>query len=308
MDLIKDVAEPSRREILLALKSGPKCVSELIELTKLKQPNISNHLSKLRAKGVVTHSKIGRNVYYALAGAEIEEALVSLTQTVAVQEAAPVDLDEVAILYAKNAISGNENGCSKIIDQYIRQNVSLLQIYQGILAKSMELIGQWYEVKAIDVGQEHLASAITERMMARVVHYAPPVRTSNQMALIGCVAGNQHSIGARMVSDFVRLAGWRTVFLGANTPNDAFLTAIQAHHPQLVMISVSFSDDREIACELLQLLDSYRGGDFNYRIVLGGRQALTNPDVFLRAGADYTCGNLDEFAQVILPQLDRSTL
>src|SRR5579862_7672418 len=61
------LAEPSRRALLENLRFGRKSVTELVTATNLKQPNVSNHLAKMRQQGIVRAERIGRQVYYSLA-------------------------------------------------------------------------------------------------------------------------------------------------------------------------------------------------------------------------------------------------
>lgn len=304
--LLKEIAEQSKRQILVELRSGPKSVTEIVEVTGMKQPNVSNHLAKLRLKGIVKASKIGRQVFYSLASPEVEATLVGFLEREDDDGVgSSLNFDDLAKQYARAAVAGNEAACSRIVDQLLRHNVPLVRIYQQVLAESMHYVGKWYEVAAIDVGQEHLASAITERMMARVVHYAPPTRINSKTALIGCVAGNWHAIGARMISDFMRLSGWRAVFLGANTPQDSFLSAIKEHEPQVVLASIAFDEDRPTAMALIRALkDVKEEGRGEFLIGVGGRQASIDPEHFIRSGADFTAANLMVFAEEVLPRIE----
>jgi len=300
--IIKEMAEPSKRQILLELRTGPKSVNELVDLTGLKQPNVSNHLSKLRTKGLIKAMKIGRQVFYSLANPEVEAALVGLIDRPNEDPVQKIDLDIITKQYARAAVNGDEQACTKFIDQLIRNGTPLISIYQNVLAEAMGFVGKWYEVEAIDIGQEHLASAITERMMARVVHYAPPVRSADRIAVTGCVAGNQHTIGARMISDFMRLSGWRVLYLGANTPLESFLSMIKEHKPSLVLLSVAFTSDRQ---EVIRALTEFGQLDNRktFKVGIGGGQVRHEPEVFLKAGADFTAPNLSVFAEEILPKI-----
>ena len=49
-------------------------VTELIEETKLSQSNISQHLSIMKAKGIVISNRKGKNIYYKLANPKIIKA------------------------------------------------------------------------------------------------------------------------------------------------------------------------------------------------------------------------------------------
>lgn len=63
----KVLAEPTRLEILNALRAGEKTVSELTEATGLGQANASKHLQLLHSAGFVKRRKDGLFTYYGLA-------------------------------------------------------------------------------------------------------------------------------------------------------------------------------------------------------------------------------------------------
>ena len=64
--LLKQLASRKRLMILCALIPGEKNVSDLIEITKLSQSSVSQHLAKLKAENIITSKKIGRQVFYRL--------------------------------------------------------------------------------------------------------------------------------------------------------------------------------------------------------------------------------------------------
>jgi DNA-binding transcriptional ArsR family regulator len=65
-DAFNAVAEPRRREILDALASGERPVSELVDLLGLAQPHVSRHLRVLREVGAVVVRDEGRQRVYRL--------------------------------------------------------------------------------------------------------------------------------------------------------------------------------------------------------------------------------------------------
>ena len=61
------IAEPVRAGILAILRDGPHCVCEMAAALDVKQNNLSNHLARLRAAGLVRasrHKVDARWVYY----------------------------------------------------------------------------------------------------------------------------------------------------------------------------------------------------------------------------------------------------
>lgn len=67
----KALSDPVRLQILNALRSGEKTVTEVVEATSCAQANVSKHLQMLHSLGFVARQKDGLYVYYRLNGREI---------------------------------------------------------------------------------------------------------------------------------------------------------------------------------------------------------------------------------------------
>ncbi|NJL99404.1 MAG: helix-turn-helix transcriptional regulator [Synechococcaceae cyanobacterium RM1_1_27] len=65
-DYFKVLSEVSRLQILCTLKSGPKNVSQIIDLTEMGQANVSKHLKLLTQAGMVGRHPQGVSVYYQI--------------------------------------------------------------------------------------------------------------------------------------------------------------------------------------------------------------------------------------------------
>ncbi|MBT2292510.1 winged helix-turn-helix transcriptional regulator [Paenibacillus albidus] len=73
MDVLTDMADDlkllgdkTRLTILSLLKEREWCVCEFVDLFDISQPAISQHLRKLKSKGIVKEQKKGQWVYYSL--------------------------------------------------------------------------------------------------------------------------------------------------------------------------------------------------------------------------------------------------
>ena len=67
-DRFKVLSDPTRLAVLAHLSTEPVCVCELVEALNVPQPLLSFHLRRLREAGLVTVTRRGRWVHYALAG------------------------------------------------------------------------------------------------------------------------------------------------------------------------------------------------------------------------------------------------
>ena len=73
-EMCKVFSNPTRLEILNLLRDEERSVTGLMEKTKLSQANISQHLSIMKSKGIVTSNRKGKNIYYKLTTPKIIKA------------------------------------------------------------------------------------------------------------------------------------------------------------------------------------------------------------------------------------------
>jgi ArsR family transcriptional regulator len=69
-DKFKLLADKTRLSIMALLKEKELCVCEIVEVLATTQPNISQHLRKLKMAQLVTESRRGQWVYYSLSLAD----------------------------------------------------------------------------------------------------------------------------------------------------------------------------------------------------------------------------------------------
>ncbi|MDF2652146.1 MAG: ArsR family transcriptional regulator [Paenibacillus sp.] len=65
-DVFKLLGDKNRLTIVALLNEKELCVCEIVELLQTSQPNISQHMRKLKDGGLVKESKKGQWVYYSL--------------------------------------------------------------------------------------------------------------------------------------------------------------------------------------------------------------------------------------------------
>lgn len=73
-EICKTLAQPKRLMVVHELRDGEKSVGQLASSLGIAQPNISQHLSILRKRGVVITRREGTMIYYRLASPRIGEA------------------------------------------------------------------------------------------------------------------------------------------------------------------------------------------------------------------------------------------
>jgi MerR family transcriptional regulator, light-induced transcriptional regulator len=302
IELYEDLGETSRRLILGELRLGPRNVTQIVEATNLKQPNVSNHLARMRARGIVEAVKRGREVIYRFATAEVEAVVTAILSPSAAVNS-DLDLMGMAVSYARAGVSGDEAACEELVDQAFRAKVPLVDLYQDLLGSAMAQVGNWYKSGEITEAQEHMASSITERIMARVSHIVGPSRRIGKKAMLGCGPNSWHVIGLRMISDVLRMRGWKSLFLGANVPHNSFVVAVETHQPDLVLVGCGAEEALAETLHLIRSLSELRK-DQECSIGAGGHAVIANESLARESGADFTARDLRSFVAEELPRLE----
>ncbi len=73
-EFCKFMANPKRIEILFLLGEQELCVEEIASKMGIKVPNVSQHLSIMREKGVVENRREGTKIYYKITNPKTLEA------------------------------------------------------------------------------------------------------------------------------------------------------------------------------------------------------------------------------------------
>ncbi len=95
-EICKVLTDPKRLLLLDSLRAGPRSVGELASIAGVALPNASQHLSVLRAAGLVDGRRSGTTVFYELAEPEIAEACDVIDRIVARRRPRSLEPDEVA--------------------------------------------------------------------------------------------------------------------------------------------------------------------------------------------------------------------
>ena len=74
-EVLKVVAHPVRLQIVEFLEGGEKCVSEIVKGVGNKQSITSQHLSRMRDKGVLSCRRDGAKVFYKIENKNVIKVL-----------------------------------------------------------------------------------------------------------------------------------------------------------------------------------------------------------------------------------------
>jgi DNA-binding transcriptional ArsR family regulator len=73
--VFKALSDPTRRQVLEMLRSGPKSAGALADAFAVSKPTMSAHFAVLREAGLVTSEREGKQLIYRLQMSVLEDAL-----------------------------------------------------------------------------------------------------------------------------------------------------------------------------------------------------------------------------------------
>ncbi len=214
---------------------------------------------------------------------------------------------ELAAKYLGCLLKGNRREAEKVIFDAVESGAPVQDIYLHVFQASQYEIGRLWHSGEVSVAQEHYCSAVTERIMSQLYPEIFSTRRIGRTYVGGCVGGELHQIGARMVADFFEADGWDTVYLGANAPASGIIEAAGRNKADILGISCTMSFHRSAVEKLVNELRGSRTIPKNLKIIVGGYMFLKHPDFYKEIGADGTASNAAEAletAKSLVKQID----
>lgn len=191
---------------------------------------------------------------------------------------------------------GDRRRALNVARQALNDGVDIRDLYVEIFQPAMHEIGRLWETNEITVAQEHLATAITQSVMAQLYVYLF-ARPSNGLTLVAtCIGGELHELGIRMVADFFELEGWDVYYLGANMPIEDVVNMVNERKANMLAISVTLNNHVPYARELIQAVRTSPIG-VTIKVMVGGQPINRSPDIYQTIGADITASNAREAIQ-----------
>ena len=135
-------------------------------------------------------------------------------------------------------IDGEHHVVDRLTREALDRGTPAVQVMDDGLISGMGLVGIKFRDGAIFV-PEVLACA--RAMKAGMAHIEPILSASGVKPLgrvvMGTVKGDLHDIGKNLCVMMLRGAGFEVIDLGVDTSPDAFIEAVEDHHPQLLGMS-----------------------------------------------------------------------
>ncbi len=197
-------------------------------------------------------------------------------------------LEPLARTYLAALLAMERHKASCLIMDAVASGTSIEDLYIHVFARSQHEIGRLWQINQITVAQEHYCTAATQMIMSQLYPqiFAGP-RIGRRFVGFG-VGGDLHEIGIRIVADFFELAGWDTLYLGANVPQRDVILTLEDRRPDVVGISVTITANISSAVQVIEAIRA-TPSCAGVKIIVGGAPFSIIPGLWRDVGADGTC-------------------
>ena len=172
----------------------------------------------------------------------------------------------------KFLLGGDLKNAISIYTDFVKQS-SVANFYDIILRPAMYQIGELWDAKKLDVGDEHIASNTAMHLIENI-GTKPKARSKGKTILICTPDGEYHAIPCFMMETYFSLNGYDVINLAPSAPSNSIMNHISEKKPDLILISVTLKDHIKSCDRLIKSLKK-----FKVPIVIGG-QALQDGNPF----------------------------
>jgi methanogenic corrinoid protein MtbC1 len=174
-------------------------------------------------------------------------------------------------LYLEALRAADASGAYRVAAGALGQGMTTPELYQRVIAPAMHQIGELWERGALTVADEHLATALTNRILAALRPGPGAAAVPRRgRALLAAVEGEQHALGLRMAADLLEDAGYDAIYLGADVPTGALLQAVESLSPDLVAVTATLAT---LAPRLETVATELRRAHPDVGVLVGGQAA-----------------------------------
>ena len=132
---------------------------------------------------------------------------------------------------------GDELGARQLVDRLREGAIEPLTMCEELFAPTLRRIGEAWAAGTVSVAEEHRASAICERLLARIALH--PRGRPRGVCVVATPTGEEHSIPASMAAVVLRADRWQVHHLGTQVPTPDLIDLVRALTADVVVLSLT---------------------------------------------------------------------
>jgi MerR family transcriptional regulator, light-induced transcriptional regulator len=208
----------------------------------------------------------------------------------------PPQASPVRKAYLAALLRADPGGAQLVIESALRSRMPLGRLYLDVFQEALYEVGRLWQVGEATVAQEHLATATTRTLAARLSTELASSASNGLVAVLAGTDGELHALGLRFLADFMEAEGWTVIELGASTPSRELVQLVADHRPNLVCLSTALTTNLVRAEQAIRELRRLNEPPV---IAVGGHAYRADGSLARRVGADLHASDAQEFLQLL---------
>jgi methanogenic corrinoid protein MtbC1 len=187
-------------------------------------------------------------------------------------------------------VNADRAGAAAIIDSVLAEGIAPLDVITNILDPAIVELGRLWEVEAMSLAQNFVASKIAEDTLLRCVPAVGDIPHPKGAVVIGNIEDDFHSLGRKAVGLFLSAAGWDVHDLGNDVPAEDLLDKALEVNASVIGVSAMMQTTALNIRKVRRLLND-RGLAGRIKLAVGGAVFNWRPDLVAEVGGDGTAHN-----------------
>jgi len=205
----------------------------------------------------------------------LHQHLTSLYKTCSIEK---VTLPPLIQPFMDHLLAKQRKEATDYILSLLKEGMTIERLYGDVLTASLTALGRLWQKNSINVVDVHVATDICRYIMMRLADALPVSPPLPYKALITCVPGEEHEMGAEILENYLEIKGWEVVSMGHIAPEEDILEAIQQSKPDVILVSVILTAHLPASKSLLQKIRRLAP---DCKLVVGGPAAVLAGEALL---------------------------
>jgi len=156
-----------------------------------------------------------------------------------------------------------------------------------LLEPVLDEVGKRWSAEKISLAAGYMAGKIAEDVLLKAVQAEEAIPQIKGPVVIGNIEDDYHSLGRKLVTIFLRTAGWRVIDLGNDVRAEEFVDAAVANEANIIGVSAMMLTTAENIRNVRQEMDR-RGLSGRIKLAVGGAVFKMRPELVVEVGGDGT--------------------
>ena len=143
---------------------------------------------------------------------------------------------KIAQSYMEPLLAGDRNGARKAIDGALAEGFQPVELLNGLIWPTMELLQALYKDDRISVSSLNLATRLNRAITDQLNTHLPRLPENGKKVLIFCGDDEPEELGGQITADLFEAAGYTVRFAGGGVPEDEVLKLIGDVRPDLLVM------------------------------------------------------------------------